>query len=128
MNNEPNLFGLNFTIYYHLFTQKYFITRHEKRSSAFNTLIKTSALKDFEWCEDSNIWTDIYLWKKLKGITSDSEIISLGIKHGLGVYGGRGHERDLNMYREQDGNYKYLKSIVREDIEFYKSIIETGLP
>lgn len=125
-NGNPDIFGLNFTIYYHLFSQKYFLQTHPKRASAFCTMISGSALGKISWPADSTIWTDLHLWKNLKGIAVESEILAVGIKHGLGVFGGRGHEENLPMYKHQDKKFKYLESIVGSDIEFYREIVRSG--
>jgi len=97
--DKPDIFGTRYTIYYHLFLRKHFTMHHADRASAMNTLIKPDLI--FDWCAETDPYTDIHLWTKLQGITFTPEkIISVGIKHGIGKSGGYGHTDRLHRYKE----------------------------
>lgn len=118
-SEKPDLLGTNNTIYYHLYLNKYFTMRHNTRSSAMNTLIKPDL--NFKWCNDNEAYTDIHLWRTLTGIIFEpNKIISLGIKHGNGLCGGRTHTDNLHRFVNNDENYLFLKSIMdKESLKFY---------
>ena len=119
---KPDLLGTNYTIYYHLGTKKHFTMHHKRRASAMNTLIKPDL--NFDWCKDNDPYTDLHLWMRcgLKGITFKPEkIISIGMKHGVGMCGGRNHVDYLNRYVNDDSELNFLKeNIDQPSFEFYK--------
>lgn len=120
----PDLFGQNYTIYYHLKLFAWFTMRHETRSSAMNTLIKADL--DFKWCPDNEAFTDTYLWNTIENrviFTPDSHIC-MGMKHGIGLCGGKSHVDRLNRYEAPNGNPDYDKMFLKnvldpESFEFY---------
>jgi glycosyltransferase involved in cell wall biosynthesis len=116
---RPDLFGPNYTIYYHLGLRKDFVFRHEKRSSMMSTLIKADL--DFTWPADDYPYTDSHLWINIKNKLTflPKEMICLGIKHGVGKVGGRFHTDMLGMYKE---NKISLEKVAGEDYWFYDSI------
>lgn len=118
--------GAPYTYYYNLRNRTYDWWHHEHRSSLFRTGFRISALKDFVWPKDSTIFLDIDLWKfaySKHGGTSKIQWHSdwaLGIKHGIGVTGGKGHR--LTM-KHKDPQLKWLQSHVDENsFYFYKSL------
>lgn len=114
---RPNVFGTNYTIYYHLKERGYFTMNHIHRSSAMSTLIKPD-LK-FNWCVDHEPFTDLHLWKVIKGITfNPGKHICMGIKHGIGLCGGRGHVDRLHRYSNnspKDVDFSFLKQHMDEE-------------
>jgi hypothetical protein len=64
---RPEIFGVSFTIYYHLKIRKWLRQNHENRASAMNTLV-TKSIVDFNWPDDSESFLDLILWKKLRGL------------------------------------------------------------
>lgn len=122
---RPDIFGTDYTIYYHIKLLSYYTMYHDLRSSAMSTLIKPDL--NFEWCRDSEPYTDMHLWTNLKGVTFRPEKhICLGIKHGVGMCGGHAHTTRLQRYKSDlatnDSNTTFLKSLV--DIESYKFYCE----
>jgi hypothetical protein len=108
-NGKPDLFGTNYTYYYHLKLRAWHKMEHFHRASAMNTLIKPDL--NFTWCADNEPFTDIHLWKTLKGACiSPESIISMGMKHGTGLCGGTYHVDRLNRYKNQDPDLSMLKS------------------
>lgn len=118
-NGRPDILGLNHTIYYNILWRAYYTMHHTVRSSAMNTLIKPDL--NFEWCVDNYAYTDIWLWKTLTGIIVNPEKeICLGIKHGVGLCGGKAHVDARERYTDEDPEFEYLKKIIdRESFDFY---------
>jgi hypothetical protein len=102
-HGRPDLFGTNYTIYYHIKLFSYFTMYHETRSSAMSTLIKPDL--DFHWCADNETYTDIHLWNTIQNrkVFKPEKIICLGIKHGDGLCGGRSHVDRLERYSPPNG-------------------------
>lgn len=125
-HGKPEIFGTNYTIYYHIKLFSYFTMHHLTRSSAMSTLITPDM--DIKWCVDEQPYTDIWLWKQLQGVTfTPSEIICLGIKHGVGKCGGMAHVDKLHRYVGNDINKYYLRSIVdSESFNFYSNYFENN--
>lgn len=119
-HGHPNIFGTNYTIYYHINLFKHMTMNHHTRSSAMNTLIKPDL--NFEWCLDAEPYTDMHLWLVVKGgVTFKPErIISIGIKHGVGLCGGKSHTTSLQRYVNDDSRHRLLLSCMdSESYSFY---------
>lgn len=116
---QPEIIGTNYTIYYHIGINKHFTMNHQRRASAMNTLIKPDL--NFSWCVDKEPYTDLHLWKTLKGHTfNPPQIISIGIKHGVGKCGGRNHTCSFHRYINDDSNKEFLKQHMdSESFYFY---------
>lgn len=119
-NGCPEILGHSYTIYYHMYLKKHFIFNHDDRSSAMNSMIKADL--DFEWCDDSEPYTDLHLWKTLNGkIVDPGHIICMGMKHGIGMSGGQNHLCKLHRYK----NNIDIKSIMDPDsFLFYDQYFE----
>lgn len=120
-NGKPSLFGINNTTYYNVVNNKYVYLGHAGRASMMSTMISKEA--NINWGADNYAYTDVVLWKQLKGVAvSLGEPICLGIKHGVGLCGGGGHTLEWAHYNQVDENYQYLSRIVdAKSLEFYKS-------
>lgn len=120
-HGKPEIFGTNYTVYYHIKLFSYFTMHHLTRSSAMSTLITPDM--DIKWCVDEQPYTDIWLWKQLQGVTfTPPKIICLGIKHGVGKCGGMAHVDKLHRYVGNDTNKDYLRSVVdNESFNFYSN-------
>lgn len=118
---KPEIIGTNYTIYYHLGLKKHFTMNHQRRASAMNTLIKPDLT--FPWCVDYEPYTDLHLWKALKGSTYGPEkIISIGMKHGVGLCGGRNHDNHLHRYINDDSKMLFLRQHMdNESFKFYSN-------
>ena len=122
---QPQIFGINYTIYYHLKIRKWLRQNHEGRASAMNTLV-TKSIVNFSWPDDSESFLDLILWKEMKGRAVDSTIKSIGIKHGLGLCGGGGHHRTM-WYKNEDPQMKWLASHVdKKSLDFYVNLSYTS--
>lgn len=123
---KPDLFGRTLTQYYNIAVKGYFNMNHTNRSSAMNTLIKPRL--NISWPPDHEVYTDLHLWynqpKLIKAII-EQPLNCLGIKHGIGLCGGKNHTTYLNRYINKDTNMSYLASIVDDkSLKFYKSLHE----
>ncbi len=133
---KPELFGTAYTYYYHVGLGSYFLMKHPERASAMNTMI-VPGLK-ITWPNDNEVYTDLHLWLHQhvvdcrKKTWSPSNIISIGIKHGVGLCGGRHHFDRLGRYKMKGGlgnedangiddiNMEFLRANVDKDsFEFY---------
>lgn len=120
---KPEIFGTNYTIYYHLGLRAYFTMHHDTRASAMNTLIRPNL--NIAWPVDEEPYTDLHLWKQLKGSTwKPPRHISIGMKHGIGLCGGRSHLDRLDRYlrRGEDDNGFLEKTVDAKSFQFYNSI------
>ena len=123
-HGRPDIFGVNYTIYYHLGERAYFTMTHPDRSSAMSTFIKPGL--HIRWPVDNDPFTDMHLWQQLKGVTfNPGKLISIGMKHGIGMCGGRNHTTRLERYRMKDPDFKFLRqNLDEESFEFYSTIYE----
>lgn len=124
---DYDFIGFDNTVYYNLKTKSYQRFDHQNHSSLFCTAFKISALDKFQWPHDEFLWLDVALWKYAKQNNKKWKLLSdentcLGIKHGMGKVGGKGHKMDLNR---KDPDLSYLKSRVDEySFEKYKEIMK----
>lgn len=115
---KPELLGTDYTYCYHIFKGKYRLLKHPNRSSLMNTLINCKI--NPEWCEDIEVYLDLHLWKKHKGVAfSPLQPIAIGIKHGIGKCGGNGH---FTMQMNNDES-EILHFISQDSLKFYKGLI-----
>jgi glycosyltransferase involved in cell wall biosynthesis len=126
---NPEIFGTNYTIYYHLRLRAYYTMFHDRRASAMNTLLKPD-LEHINWPADSDPYTDIWLWKFcLKGFTfKPDSAISIGMKHGVGLCGGLSHTDRLHRYtgkRGQPDNGFLQSTLDPESYNFYSNLFTT---
>lgn len=124
---RPDLFGQRSTIYYHIGVLGHFTMRHEQRSSAMSTLIRPDL--NFKWCPDSEPYTDMWLYTQLKySLFQPETVISIGIKHGIGLTGGGSHVTDLSRFTNPphgnpDPEMKWLREhVTPKSFEFYESL------
>jgi len=118
---RPDLFGTQYTIYYHIGLKAWFTMKHSRRASAMNTLIKPDL--SFAWCQDHDPYTDLHLWKVLEGKGWEPEPpISMGIKHREGLHGGRNHLDRLERYVNKDVDCAFLRGLMDSaSFKFYST-------
>jgi hypothetical protein len=128
MEGKPQIFGTAYTIYYHIKLRKYYKMDHHTRASAMNTLIKPGL--NINWGRiDEDPFTDLWMWKRsqLEGRTfTPPKHISIGIKHGVGLTGGKSHVDRFDRYDPprgtNDSDLKFLKeNMDAESFEFYSN-------
>lgn len=122
-HGQPVIFGTDYTIYYHLGINKWFTMNHTRRSSAMSTIIKPNL--DIEWCADNDPYTDVHLWKLFRGqhaTFKPNKHICLGIKHGVGLTGGRNHTDFMHRYINDDSDKSFLREHMDNDsFAFYSN-------
>jgi glycosyltransferase involved in cell wall biosynthesis len=116
---RPDIFGTDRTIYYNLNERAWKVMLHSRRSSAMSTFIKPNL--PLTWPVDSDPYTDIHLWKTVKGCTRTFDPpICIGIKHGVGLCGGRMHVDHLERLEYKDPNMAQLWAWMdSESFKFY---------
>jgi hypothetical protein len=134
-HERPKIFGTNYTIYYHIALKSYVKLEHYSRSSAMSTLIQPDL--QIDWGRDDYPYTDSWLWLKngLNGITfKPSKHICIGMKHGVGLCGGRYHTDDwmsnlktmtgdFKKYRNADSESNFLREVMdAESFNFFTNI------
>lgn len=118
---KPDLIGQGYTDYYHIKVQKYVRLNHPGRASLMATLINLEKIYNMRFPADDYVFLDIMLWKQLRGKTFiPAKPIAVGIKHGVGITGGRGHDKNWNMYKP-DQNFEMLKTLIGQDSVFYEN-------
>ncbi len=122
IQGKPEIIGCDNTQYYHIKTGQTVELSHPKRASLMHTLISADGIKKIVWPEDSFVFLDIELWKQLKGKTFKTrDPIAVGIKHGIGSTGGKGHLETFKGY-QPDPDFKKLRQMVGSDADFYINI------
>ncbi|MFW6002559.1 MAG: class I SAM-dependent methyltransferase, partial [archaeon] len=117
----PTIIGVNGTVYFHLKHDGYASFPQNKRTSAFETAITSNAI--YDQCPDHVIDYDIKLWKANQpdGVLVDIPHRPVGIKHGLGLTGGRYHTK--GKYNTNKPPQMQLKNLVDEEAyNFYQKI------
>lgn len=118
--DSADFIGDDQTYYYNIITNRWSRFDHPYRSSLFTTAFRISALNNFEWPDNSKPFLDINIWKyarfkRRKFVHSGA----IGIKHGLGLCGGKGH---LMKLHNPDPDMKWLKGRLSDyHIEFYEA-------
>jgi len=121
---DYDFIGFNSTYYYNIRKRTWERTYHD-HSSLFCTAFKVSALDNFVWPPDDYLWLDLALWKFAKQNNKkwkllDTDPPCIGIKHGVGKVGGKGHIQNL---KNADPDLSWLKSRVdQEAFEFYSNL------
>lgn len=113
-----DILGWDQSIYYHIKLLQYRIIRTTKHCSLMTTALKANL--DIEWPENDHNFLDIELWKQLNGKTIKG-FGAIGIKHGIGKCGGKGHL--WNFYTNSgidDYDMKFLDTFVQDD--FYRKL------
>lgn len=125
---SPQVYGVGETIYYHLGMRGWYGQPHPTRASAMSTLLSADGARTMQWPDDFYVFTDIEIWKKLKGSTFRPVTpISIGIKgyNEGSFFGGIGHRWDNNQYKTKDEDLSWLKNLVDTvSFEFYKKMSE----
>lgn len=122
-SGSPDIFGIGYSVYYHILSLKWFKINHPKRASMMATCF-TKKVLEAKWPDNNYPYTDVALWGSMKGKTFMPSIpICLGIKHGIGLVGGGAHDGETcGHYSNSDMKGEYLKQITGTDFEFYQGI------
>jgi hypothetical protein len=110
---NADIFGDDLTFYYNLKHRSFQSFYHQGRSSLFTTGFRISKMQGFQWT--GNQFLDIRLWKwaNEKGLsTRFVHTGAIGMKHGTGLCGGKGHKMQL---KNTDTNMNWLRGRVDRD-------------
>lgn len=116
---DNDFIGASKTTYYNVKSNTYQEQEHPNRASLCFTGFRISALRGFSWPPDDMVFLDLALWRfaQKKRHKLIPESVGLGIKHGIGMVGGKGHRMKL---KNADPDYSFLKSRVdSEAFDFY---------
>lgn len=117
--NRADFVGDDKTYYYNIFNCRWSLFRHPGRSSLFTTAFRISALQRFKWPPDNEKFLDMAIWKfATKMAFTESE--NIGIKHSIGMVGGKGHKMRLD---HPDPGMLWLKKRLEPyQVEFYEKL------
>lgn len=120
--DKPDFFGVSETYYYHLGTGNANHDVHQNRSSAFCTLVKLPWT--IPWPQDNYPFLDLHIFKNYPGmcIPFDGHIYAIGIKHGIGLSGGSGHNSTFKFNMPDSRQWFYSR--IGSDRNFYDSILD----
>jgi hypothetical protein len=124
--SQSDFVGYSSTLYYNIRNKTWQVFEHPGRSSLFCTGFRLSALDKFNWPKDNTAFLDIKLWEYAnnhdKRINLLEGFYPVGIKHGIGRCGGKGHKMELKY---KDSELNDLKMFVdAEALEFYRDLME----
>lgn len=127
--NRPDaqFVGFKETHYYNIMTERRTMIFHQEHSCLFNLSFDISALEGFLWPNDREPYLDLALWKQARKKARKRILMKLsdmpeciGIKHGIGLAGGKGHRMKL---KRPDPGMEWLKERIDSDsFEFYKKL------
>jgi hypothetical protein len=121
--DKSDFIGSEFTWYYNLRNRTWERTHHPNHSSLFCTSFRVEAMKDFKWNAANKVFLDLDLWQfaRKKGFRRTFiELPAIGIKHGIGMTGGKGHRA---TFPNRDPDLRWLRSKVdHKSFEFYSNI------
>lgn len=127
-NDKIDFIGSRHTVYYSVRHQRYTEINHPGRSSLFTTGFKISSLNGFKWPDPTEVFLDLKLWefaakrKYTKFIDQDIAPFAIGIKHGLGLCGGKGHTM---THKQWDDRLDYLcRHTDSEAFQFYVGLMQ----
>ena len=125
-SNRPMLFGIGETYYYHIGIDKCHHMDHPGRASAFCTAV-TPDIARFMWPRDDEPFLDLKLWRAFRGtsVKFKNKVVAVGIKHGIGLTGGGGHEKNFRFYNGPDSSKWFTETVDENSRQFYKNIIAT---
>lgn len=116
---SADFFGDDLTFYYNLKNRTFQSFHHAGRSSLFTTGFRISKLGNFQFT--GNQFLDIRLWRHTKDHGLSTRFINsgaIGMKHGTGLCGGKGHTMKLNQC---DPHMNWLRQRVdQESYSFYQ--------
>jgi hypothetical protein len=115
---DADFFGDDLTFYYNLRNRTFQSFPHSGRSSLFTTGFRISKLGNFQF--SGNQFLDIRLWRYAQESWLRGRFVhsgAIGIKHGQGLCGGKGHKMKMKNY---DPHMNWLRQRVdANSFQFY---------
>lgn len=123
LHHSPNtdFIGSEFTYYLNLRNRTWERTMHPNHSSLFCTAFRVSAMSGFKWNLANKVFLDQDLWRYARRFRRKFvELPAIGIKHGIGLCGGKGHVQKM---ANADPELEWLKKRVdATSFEFYSNL------
>lgn len=119
--DKADFIGCEWSYYYNLRNRTWDKISHPGRASLYTTAFRVSAMKNFAWHRADPVFLDINIWNYAKRFRrSFVDAGAIGIKHGKGLCGGKGHVLEM---KHKDAEMKWLEAKVdKESFEFYKTL------
>jgi hypothetical protein len=119
--SKAAFFGHEQTYYYNVKERTFNSFYHVLRSSLFTTGFRISCMDGFQWGGDQFLDIRIWDWARKKGFARQMTLSgAIGIKHGIGLCGGKGHKMKL---KNCDPEMKWLRERVdRDSYLFYAQL------
>lgn len=119
--DKSDFIGCEYSYYYNLVNKTWDKISHKGRSSLYTTAFRVEAMKNFAWHRAHDVFLDQNIWHYAKRFRRTFiEAGAIGIKHGIGLTGGMGHQM---VMQNRDPDMKWLEArIDKESMEFYKSL------
>lgn len=118
---SADFFGDDLTFYYNLKNRTFKPFPHPGRSSLFTTGFRISKIQGFQFT--GNNFLDVRLWRYAADRALKRSFVHsgcIGIKHGIGLLGGKGHTMNLPY---QDPHMNWLRERVDNDsFQFYSEL------
>lgn len=124
---RPDIFGIEYTYYYHLKIKFYFKYLHAGRASMMCTCLKPDI--EFNWPAPNVRFVDMWLWThhekwpvKTK-VWNPEKVLAIGMKgHGEGKFGGTGHDNKMYRYVIPDDGF-LENNLSEEQLNFFNAYI-----
>ena len=121
--------GLSSTIYYHL-SGSYTKMFHPDRSSLFTTGFDLAAMDEFKWPDPHRVDLDVMIWQYAMRQQDRCLLVdgthAIGIKHGVGLCGGRGHTTAFRYDFTDTPDRTWLSESIRPlSFDFYMSLLNS---
>jgi glycosyltransferase involved in cell wall biosynthesis len=127
-NERPEVLGIETSYYFNLRSMKGTRFDHPHRSSMFCTAlhIEEHAWGKLTWPPDHERFLDLWIWRKWQvrkaTVNFVNKIYTIGIKHGIGLTGGGGHNVDAAFYHGSAYDENWLRShIDDQSYQMYKN-------
>lgn len=118
---DHDFIGSESTIYYNLRNRTWEETHHPNHSSLFCTAFRISAMANFKWHLADKVFLDLDIWKYARKFRRKFiDPPAIGIKHGMGLCGGKGHKQ---VFPNKDPDLSWLESNIEAvSFEFYSNL------
>jgi glycosyltransferase involved in cell wall biosynthesis len=127
-SGKPEVFGIQSSYYFNLRSMEGALFEHPGRSSMFCTClsIKDDIWPRLTWPADTERFLDLWIWRKWNlsrgTVNFSKEIYTIGIKHGVGLTGGGGHNTNADFYKKYNYNKEWLHAnIDDQSFQFYQT-------
>ncbi len=126
-NGRPEVFGIETSFYFNLRSMQGARFDHPGRSSMFCTCLHIGENKwnGLSWPHDGERFLDLWIWRKWQltkcAIPVNDKLYTVGIKHGVGLTGGGGHNTNAHFYTNEYDKEWLKKKIDPFSYQFYQN-------